>query len=173
MNVLPWLLNWPPSKRQVLLVLGVNALLLGGLVAVGAPFLAAMDTEASVESANLTLELNDEWDVPDTGNGTRTCLSVGVPPDTLRLTGSVTVANASDAGTLALSLPETGDRTMTPIAGGRERVSATFADDETLAVGDRTAVVARVLADGKPVANATTNLTVENGTYELRDCSAA
>jgi hypothetical protein len=168
------LLSWPPSKRQLLFVLAVNAFLVVGLVAAGAPLFAVVEG-TSVESVSLTARLNDADGYPDLGNDTAyACTSTGTPPDTVSVIGGVTVDVAGER-TVALSVPASGNRTTMDVEGsdGRADVFWLFDDDETLAVGEAATFRVRVLDDGTPVANATRNVTVEEGTYELSDCEPA
>lgn len=60
MNLLPWLLDWPPKRRTIVAFLLVTAVSVGTLL-VFAPLTDQLRTEnVTVETADLTVRLNDE-----------------------------------------------------------------------------------------------------------------
>lgn len=180
MNLLPWLLDWPPKPAAVGVFLLLTAFGAGTLVAFGGVTDEISGGNVTVEATDLSVTLNDEVDFPDGENGTvRTCLRVGTPGDRITVRGRVTVDVPIDAEdrldgdrtVLTVSLAHTRERTTTTIdRTGRVRTDVFWVleDDETLSVGEHATVQVRVRTDGSTVAGTTRTVTVEEGsrTYE-------
>ena len=180
MSPLPWLLDWPPSRAALAAFLLLTALSSGTVLLFGGGFDDGASETVTVESTDLTVRLNDGVDYPDATNGSvQTCVAVGTPGDSVSVLGDVTVDVPPERGlagdrhlTVAVSLGHT-DATDTGTIEGPGTVTRdvfwVFADDETLSVGDTARLQIRVRSEGETVANATREVTVENGTRSF-DC---
>jgi len=165
-NLLPWLLDWPPSRGAVVAFLLVTAFSVGSIAVFGGVVEDADTDEVTVESTELALLLNDEFDPPETNGSVATCFASGTPGDTVSLTGSVTVDAPSDRrGPLevVLSLPAADEpRTDTVEAGGGTvDVFWLFEDDESLEPGDTATLEVSVRSGGETLVETTRSLTVE------------
>lgn len=176
MNLLPWLLDWPPSRGSVVVFLLLTVFSVGTLVVFGGVTDDIARENVTVESANLSVRLNDEFEYPDVGTGTvQGCLASGTPGDRVSLTGDVTVGIPADTGSTAdssgdlsvvVSLARVAETTAAPVSGtGQVTVDIfwIFDDDETLSVGDSATVRIRVRRPDETLATATRTVTVENG----------
>lgn len=176
MNVLPWLLDWPPSPATVGLFLVVTAFSVGTLVVLGGVTDDRADGEVTVESVDLAVRLNDETDLPETGEDTvQTCLGIGVPGDSVAVLGDVTVDVPADRDrawaderrmVVVVGLDRLGETTTRVVDGtGRLRTDVFWVleDDETLAVGETATLRVRVRSAGSTLASANRTVTVEEG----------
>jgi hypothetical protein len=181
-NVLPWLLDWPPSRGAVGVFLVLTAFSAGTLLLFGGVTDQITDDNVTVESADLTVSLTDELRIPETDDsGVQTCLGSGTPGDSISVLGDVTVdipaefrQKATSDGELrvAVSLAHTTETTTQRLDGTGQRTTDVFwvlEDDETLAVGETATVEVRVHSGDKTVASTTRSATVENGTRTY-DC---
>jgi hypothetical protein len=134
----------------------------------------------TVESTELTVRLNDEGGIPDTGtDGVQTCLGVGTPGDSLSVTGHVTVDVPADSGdgapflvVVSLAHTEAVVETMVEETGtARWDVFWVLDDDETLSTGESATVTVSVRSEGSTVTNTTETVTVEadSRSYECDD----
>ena len=176
MNVLPWLLDWPPRPAAIAAFLLLSAFTAGTLVAFGGVTDEITRENVTVEATDLTVSLNDEGEFPDAGTGTvQTCLASGTPGDRISVLGDVTVGiptegyrDAAERGelTVAVSLAHTAENTTMAVTRTGRTTSDVFwmfDDDETLSVGDTASVQVRVRAAGETVADAIHSVTVEDG----------
>ena len=92
MDVLPWLLDWPPSRAAVATFLVLTAVSVGTLIAFGGVTDEITRENVTVDATDVSVRLNDEGAVPDLGEGVQTCLASGTPPDSVAVIGDVTVA---------------------------------------------------------------------------------
>jgi len=180
MNVLPWLLDWPPRPAAIVFFVVVTVFSVGTLVLFGGVPGETGSENVSIEEADVTVRLNDEQEFPDTGNGSvQTCMASGTPGDSISVLGDVvvevppeTVDGKDSEVAVVVSLNHTEEsRTMTVEDSGR-RTSDVFwvlPDDETLSVGETVGVQVNVRSDEKVLANATTPMVVQNGTRTY-DC---
>ena len=180
MNLLPWLLDWPPRPGAVGAVLLRTVFSVGTLVVFGGATAELASENVTVESVDLPVRLNDEDGLPDVGNGTvATCLGVGTPGDSISVTGDVTVDvpaggrndRRGERLLVDVNLDRTEAHTTRPVEGtGRVTASVLWLlDEETLSVGDTARLRVRVRAGGKTVASVERAVTVENGSRSY-DC---
>ncbi|NHN60268.1 MULTISPECIES: hypothetical protein [Halorussus] len=182
MNVLPWLLDWPPRPATVVAFLLLTAFSAGTLALFGGVTDEMTGENVTVEAVDLTVRLNDDGTIPDVGNGTvQTCLASGTPGDRISVLGDVTVAvpvegyeDAVDDRRLrvVVRLAPTGETVVKSVEHtGRTThdVFRVLEDDETLSVGDAARVDVRVRTDESVLADATREVTVENGSRSY-DC---
>lgn len=175
MNVLPWLLDWPPGPAAIGVFLLVTALSVGTLVVFGGVTGEMTGGNVTVESTDLSVRLNDDASFPESGTGTvQTCLGVGTPGDSISVLGDVTLDVPAGPNRLpdqsrlvvAVSLVDVGETTTEPVEGtGRvtANVFLVLDDDETLSVGETATIRVRVRAEDSTVASTTRAVTVENG----------
>ena len=166
MSLLPWLLDWPPSRGAVAAFLVVTAFSVGSLAVFGGVVDDAETENVTVESTDLALRLNDEFDPPDTNGSVQTCVASGTPGDTVSLVGSVTVDAPSDRRgglEVVLNLPGTDESRTTTVEadGGTVDVFWLFDDDETLEAGDDATLRVTVRSGGEILLETTRPLTVE------------
>lgn len=171
MNLLPWLLDWPPKGRTVVLFLVVTAASVGTLLLFAPVTEQATDGNVTVETADLTVRLNDERSLPESdGGGVQTCIASGTPGDSISVIGDVDVdvpaghdAARADELTVVVSMAHTDETTSGTVesTGGQYDVFWLFADDETLSAGDTAELRIRVRADGETVTTATRSVVVE------------
>lgn len=182
MNLLPWLLDWPPSPATVAAFVVLTVFSVGTLAMFGGVVDDGTSENVTVEEIDLTVALNDEMSFPDSENGTvQTCMASGTPGDTISAQGAVTVRIPPDSerrygddaqGTVEVSLEHTREKTTDTIEGpGRETIDVFWLldDDETLSVGDTATIQVRVRMDETTVATANQSVTVEEGTRTY-DC---
>ena len=180
MNLLPWLLDWPPSPATVAVFLVLTAFSVGTLVAFGGVTDQITDENVTVAETDLSVRLNDELDIPSTNGSVETCLASGTPGDSILVVGDLTVdAPASGTGkhspdrplAVVLGLAHTEQTTTEQVdgTGGTTDVHWVVEDDETLAIGDEATVQIRVRSGGTTVATATRAITVEEGSRSY-DC---
>lgn len=177
MNVLPWLLDWPPHPLTVVVFLLVTAFSVGTLVLFGGVVDDASTDEVTIDAVDVTVRLNDEFQFPDSENGSvQTCLATGTPGDSISILGDVTVDIPHDFDTWPLvvdvSLASIGETTTTNVdETGTQRIDVFWLvdDDETLSVGDTATLDVRVRADGETITDTTRELTVQNDTRTY-DC---
>jgi len=181
-NLLPWLLDWPPSPATIAVFVVLTTLSIGTLVVFGGAVDDGTDENVTVEEVDLTVALNDELSFPDGENGTvQTCMASGTPGDSISVLGDVVVEIPPDSGrgyaaersaTVEVSLAHTDETTTATVEGpGRETMDVFWIleDDETLSVGDTETVQVRVRIDGSRVTRATRNVTVQEGSRSY-DC---
>lgn len=177
MNVLPWLLDWPPHPLTVVVFLLLTAFSVGTLVLFGGVVDDASTDEVTIDAVDVSVRLNDEVQFPDGENGSvQTCLAVGTPGDSVSVLGDVTVdiPHAFDDWPLVVdvSLASIEDRTTTRVEEtGTQRIDVFWLvdDDETLSVGDTATLHVRVRADGETVTDTTRERIVQNDTRTY-DC---
>lgn len=179
MNLLPWLLDWPPSRSAVAVFVVLTSFSVGTLVLFSG-FTEDVTTEnVTVDAAGIDVRLNDERTIPDVGNGTvHTCLGSGTPGDHIGVYGDVTVdvpaAVQEEYGslTLVVSLAHTNETTRKSITGSGDRTTQLFwliEDRERLDVGDPATVELRVAADGTTLMDSTRSVVVTNDSRDY-DC---
>ncbi|WP_411965947.1 hypothetical protein [Haloferax sp. YSMS24] len=177
MNVLPWLLDWPPHPLSIVLFLLVTAFSVGTLVLFGGVVDDASTDEVTIDAVDVSVRLNDEVQYPDTENGSiQTCLASGTPGDSVSILGDVTVDIPHDFDTWPLvvdvRLAPIGETSTTSVdETGTQGIDIFWLveDDETLSVGDTATLQVRVRADGETITDSTRELTVQNDTRTY-DC---
>ncbi|WP_435346345.1 hypothetical protein [Haloarchaeobius sp. HRN-SO-5] len=179
MSLLPWLLRWPRRPVSLGVFLLLVAFSVGTLAAFGGLTGELASENVTVESADVTVRLNDETQFPDAGNGTvQTCLATGTPGDSIGVLGDVTldVPRDRDTGedplTVVVSLAHTEETTTATVEETGRVTSDVFwvlADDETLSVGDTARLQVDVRSDGSTVASTTETVVVGNGSRSY-DC---
>lgn len=174
MDVLPWLLDWPPRPAAVGVFLLLTAVSVGTLL-VFAPVTDDITTDTvTIESTEFTVRLNDELTIPDTDDSVQTCVGSGTPGDRLSVSGDVRVDSpAAPDGplTLVVSLGHTAAATTQRLerGGATADVRWLVEDDETLSVGETATVQIRVANGDASLASATRSVPVENGSRSY-DC---
>ena len=177
MNVLPWLLDWPPNPLTVVVFVLLTAFSVGTLILFGGVVDDAATDEVTIEAVDVSVRLNDEVQYPDTENGSvQTCLAVGTPGDRISVLGDVTVDTPHSFDDWPLfvdvTLVSIGETTTTSVdESGTQRVDVFWLvdDDETLSVGDTATLHVTVRADGEQITDTTRELTVQNDTRTY-DC---
>lgn len=178
MNVLPWLLNWPPSRGAVAAFLLLTAFSAGTLVLFGGVTDQMTQENVTVDASDVAVRLNDEQSYPDTGDGVQTCLASGTPGDSVSVQGDVVLdvpAEMDDERlTVVVSLAHTAETTTDTVEGsGREYADVfwVFEDDETLAAGENATLEVTVSTDSETVARATRSVRVEadSRTYDCEE----
>lgn len=174
MSLLPWLLDWPPSRATVAVFLLVTAFSLGTIAVLGDDIDRSEAENVTVEEIDVAVALNDEVDYPEGESGTvQTCLASGTPGDSVSVLGDVVVEIPAEEGwstgdrrlAVTVSLGHTDESTSGTVTGpGRDThdVFWVLEDDETLAVGDTETVQVRIEEAGSTVASATETVTVRN-----------
>lgn len=171
MNLLPWLLRWPPRRSAVAVFLLVTVVSAGSVLLLGGGLLASSSGNVTVEETDLTVRLNDEQSLPESENGSvQTCLASGTPGDSISVIGTVGVDvppdhRARSEGGLAVvvELVDVGETTSGSLdaAGGQYDVFWLLEDDETLSAGDSAELAIRVRSAGETVAAANESVVVE------------
>jgi hypothetical protein len=180
-NLLPWLLDWPPRPAAVVAFLLVTAFSVGTLIVLGGAVAPPSGENVAVESVDLAVRLNDADGFPSVGNGTVVaCLGAGTPRDSVSVIGDVTVevppggppGHRGERLLVDVTLDDTGERTARSIEETGRVTTGVFwilEDDETLSVGEPTRLRIRVRAEGETIAETGRTVTVENGTRTY-DC---
>ena len=175
-DILPWLLNWPPSWRMVAVFLVITTASLGTIVVLGGVTDTKSDENITVSNVDLSIRLNDDTAFPDTDGKVETCLGSGTPGDHLSVLGEITVrvppSHEGTTQTVVLELNQTWNRTVGTIEDQGDVTSDVFwlvEDDETLSVGDTTTVEIHVQERGTTVASKTVSMPIENGSRSY-DC---
>lgn len=176
MNVLPWLLDWPPSPATVVVFLLLTSFSMGTLVVFSGVTEQIAGGNVTVESANFSVRLNDEIEYPDTETGTvQRCLASGTPGDKIAVVGDMALDVPPEEGEQRLmvevSLAHTDETTTNAVEGSGQETSDVFwllDDDETLKVGDEATVQIRIHDEGATITSATQPVTVKEGsrTYD-------
>lgn len=182
MSLLPWLLEWPPSRGSIALFVVVTALSVGTIVVLGGGFVGPEAGPVTVESIDVSVTLNDEVEYPPGANGSvQTCVASGPPGDTVLVRGDVVVdVPAEDRWTtsgerpvaVTVSLAHTDEATTETVTGPGRETRAVFwllEDDESLSVNGTATVQVRVQEAGSTVANGTETVAVQEGTRHY-DC---
>jgi hypothetical protein len=178
-NLLPWLLDWPPRPAAVAAALLVTLLSVATVATAGLVLDTPDDETATVETVDLTLRLNDDVEFPDTNGTVRSCMASGTPGDSISVLGDVTVEVPPDVSqrgralTLGLTVTETGQRTAYEVDESGTVTTDVFwlaEDDETLAVGDTVRLRIELRRGDALLANATERLPVQEGDRRY-DCS--
>ncbi|WP_135661764.1 hypothetical protein [Halorhabdus rudnickae] len=182
MDVLPWLLDWPPSRGTVAVFVLLSAFSVGTLVVLGGVTDEITYDNASIESTDFTVKLNDEITMPDVGSDSMgTCLASGTPGDRITVRGNVSVQiptrndrNAAEIRRveLAVSLAHTDERTTQTLSRTGDvttDVFWVFEDDETLSVNDTATVQITLLTADSMLADRTAAVSVQNATRSY-DC---
>lgn len=179
-NLLPWLLNWPPRPAAVIAFLFVTAFSVGTLVLFAPVTDQINPDEATVEASNVSVHLNDEITMPDMENGTvATCVASGTPGDHLTVRVDILVETPMEDGggspyDIEVSIGNDSKTTTEPIQQtGRERVNVFWVvrDDESLSVGETADIHIRLREAGSVVATATRAVTVKKGRRSY-DCES-
>jgi hypothetical protein len=180
-SLLPWLLDWPPSRRSVAVFVVVTAVSVGTVVGFGGVVDRPDEGNVTVEAVDVTVALNDEVSYPEGGDGSvQTCLASGTPGDSVSVTGDVIVDVPEPDGlrpagerrlNVTVSLAHTDETTAGTVEGPGTETHDVFwilEDDESLTAGDNETIQVWVSEDGTPVANATRTVPVEEGsrTYD-------
>jgi hypothetical protein len=174
MNVLPWLLDWPPRPAAVGAFLLLTAFSVGTLL-VFAPVTDQITTDnVTVEVTDFTVRLNDDLRIPETNGSVRTCVGSGTPGDRLSVVGDVRVdspAAREDPLAVVVSLEHTSAETAQRLERGGATADVRWLaeDDETLSVGDKATVQVRVTDGDATLASAARSVPVENGSRSY-DC---
>ena len=135
---------------------------------------------ATVETDDLDLRLNDEFDPPSTNGTVQSCMASGTPGDSVSLLGDVLVTmpvdrrpdpGAADPRVVFTLAALDATRTERVDPEGTTDVSLFWIleDDETLSVGEETTLAVRVeTAEGERLLETTRSLTVREGerTYD-------
>lgn len=179
-NLLPWLLDWPPRPASIVAFLLLTAFSVGTL-ALFAPVTDQIDPDdATVETTNVSVHLNDEISMPDRESDTvATCLGSGTPGDHLTVRADILVETPLKGGSSAeyavdVSIDNGSRTTAEPVRQtGRDRVSVLWVvrDDESFAVGETAAIHVRLRESGAVVATSTRTVRVENGSRSY-DCGS-
>jgi len=182
MNLLPWLLDWPPSRGTIAVFVVLTAFSVGTLVLFGDVTDEITAENVTIESTDLTVRLNDEIDFPDVEDGSvQTCLGYGTPGDSISVLGDVTVRIPAERGrsdaradrlTLAVSHGHTAERTTQTLTRTGDVTADVFwviDDDETLSVNETARLKVSVESAESTLANSTTAVPVKKGTRTY-DC---
>jgi hypothetical protein len=179
-NLLPWLLNWPPRPAAVVAFLFVTAFSVGTLVLFAPVTDQINPDEATVEASNVSVHLNDEITMPEIENGTvATCMASGTPGDHLTVRADILVETPMEGGDdspydIEVGLGNGSMTTTEPVPQtGRERVDVFWVvrDDESLSVGDTAEVRIRLRESDSVVATSTRAVTVEKASRSY-DCES-
>lgn len=174
MSLLPWLLDWPPTRAKVAVFLLVSALSVGTIAMMGGVADDPATENVTVEDIDLTVSLNDEASYPEGANGTvQTCLASGTPGDSVSVLGDVIVdvPQSDNRGQsserqvrVTVNLTEMSETTSQRVTGTgavRSDVFWLIDDDETLAVGETVTLRVTVHVERGRVATATNTVTVQ------------
>jgi hypothetical protein len=179
-NLLPWLLDWPPRPASVLAFLLLTAFSVGTLVLFAPVTDQINPDEPTVEASNVSVHLNDEITIPDMENDTvTTCVASGTPGDHLTVRADILVETPMEGGDdspydIEVSIGDDSKTTTEPIQQtGRERVDIFWVvrDDESLTVGGTADIHVRLRESGTVVATTTRSVTVEKGRRSY-DCES-
>jgi hypothetical protein len=179
-NLLPWLLDWPPRPASIIAFLLLTAFSVGTLVLFAPVTDQINPDEATVEATNVSVHLNDDITMPDIENGTvATCIASGTPGDHLTVRADVLVETPMEGGEdsnydVEVSIGNSSKTTTEPVQQtGRERVNVFWVvrDDESLTVGETADIHIRLRESGTVVANSTRTVTVEKGSRSY-DCES-
>lgn len=180
MNLLPWLLNWPPRPASIVVFLLLTAFSVGTLILFAPITDQISPDESTVEVSNASVHLNDEIRIPDVGNGTvAKCIASGTPGDHFTVRADIVVETPLEDGddskyNVEVSVVNDTKTTTEPVQRtGRERVNVFWVvrDDEALSVGKTAEVHVRLRESGTVVANATRAVTVKKGRRSY-DCDS-
>lgn len=170
MNLLPWLLRWPPRRSAVLVFVLFTVVSAGSIVVFGGE-LTESSGNVTVEGREFTVRLNDEQSWPENeGGGVQTCLASGTPGDSLSVIGTVAVdvppdhrARSEGGLTVVVGMAHTEETTSGELdaAGGQYDVFWLLDDDETLSSGDTARIEIAVRSAGETVATVTESVPVE------------
>lgn len=177
MSLLPWLLDWPPSRGSIAVFLVVTAFSVGTIVVLGGGLVQPDDGPVTVEDVDVSVTLNDEIEYPPGANGTvQKCVASGPPGDSVLVRGAVVVdvpvedrwaASGDRQVAVTVSLAHTDETTTETVTGPGRITRDVFwllEDDETLSVNGTATVQVRVKESGSTVANATETVPVREGT---------
>lgn len=173
MNVLPWLLDWPPSRGTVAVFLLVTTASVGTLVVFGGVTDEIAAENVTVDASDVTVRLNDEMSVPDGNGSVQTCLGSGTPGDSVSVIGDVHVevpangdrAYERDELAVTVRLERVGEVATSTIEGtGRETIDvfAVQDDEGTLAVDETATLRIRASSGDSTVVDANRSVDVEN-----------
>jgi hypothetical protein len=178
MDLLPWLLNWPPRRATIAIFLLVTAFSVGTLV-LFAPVMDQINPdEATIEVTNVSIQLNDNITIPEGGNGTvQECVSSGIPGDHLAVRADISITTPMEESDdspydFDVVVLDSAQRTTESIdQTGRDQADLFWvvSDDESLSVGETAEVQFRLRKSGTVVDNVTRVVTVQNGTRSY-DC---
>lgn len=179
-NLLPWLLNWPPRPASIIAFLFLTAFSVGSLV-LFAPITDQINPdESTIEASNVSVQLNDEITMPDIENDTvATCIASGTPGDQLTVRADILVETPMEDGEdstydVEVIIGDNLQTTTEPIQQtGREQVDLlwTVRDDESLSVGSTADIRIRLRESGAIVDTATRTVTVKKATRSY-DCES-
>lgn len=180
MNLLPWLLDWPPHPASIIAFLLLTAFSVGTLVLFAPATDQINPDNATVETTKISVHLNDEISIPDIENGTvATCIANGTPGDHLTVRADILVETPMEGGensnyNVEMSIGNSSKTTTEPVQQtGQERVDVFWVvrDDEALAVGEKADIHIRLRESGAVVANSTRTVTVKKGSRSY-DCES-
>jgi hypothetical protein len=98
-NLLPWLLNWPPRPASIVVFLLLTAFSVGTLMLFAPVTDQINPDEVTVEASNVSVHLNDEITMPDAENGTvATCIASGTPGDHLSVRADLLIETPLEEG---------------------------------------------------------------------------
>lgn len=174
MNLLPWLLNWPPRPMTVVVFFLITVGSFIGLLVFGGGIDSVGYDEVSIDAADVSVLLNDEHTYPEEANGSvQTCFASGPPGDSISVRGDVdlTVPASEESLLLSVSLAHTSEEWTHRVSRAGDisvDVLWVFEDDEQLEVGETIPVEIRLSDEDTTVANRTADLVVANGsrTYD-------
>lgn len=179
-NLLSWLLDWPPRPASIIAFLLLTAFSVGTLV-LFAPITDQINPDdATVEATNVSVHLNDEITVPDIENDTvATCIASGTPGDHLTVRADILVETPMEDGedsdyVVEVSIDEGSQATTKPVQHtGRERVNVFWVvrDDESLSAGENADIHVRLRESGAVVDNTTRVIIVKKGKRSY-DCES-
>ena len=179
-NLLPRLLNWPPRPASIIAFLLLTAFSVGTLVLFAPVTDQINPDDATVETTNVSVHLNDEISMSDIENGTvATCIASGTPGDHLTVRADILVETPMEGSEnsnydVEVSIGNGSKTTTEPVQQtGRERVNVFWIvrDDESLAVGETVDIHVWLRESGAVVANSTRTVTVEKGSRSY-DCES-
>ncbi|MDG5777430.1 hypothetical protein VB773_21800 [Haloarculaceae archaeon H-GB2-1] len=180
MNLLPWLLDWPPRPASIIVFLLLTAFSVGTLVLFAPVTDQINPDDATVEATNVSVHLNDEVTMPDIENGTvETCISSGTPGDHMTVRADILVETPMEGSEdsnydVEVSIGNSSKTTTEPVQQtGRERVNVFWVvrDDESLTVDETADIHVRLRESGTVVASSTRTVTIEKGSRSY-DCES-
>jgi hypothetical protein len=179
-DLLPWLLDWPPRRATIAIFLVVTVFSVGTLVLFAPVTDQINPDEATIEVTNVSVQLNDDITIPEGDNGTvQECVSSGIPGDHLAVRADVSITTPLEESDdspydLEVVVRDSAQRTTESIEQtGREQTDLFWvvSDDESLSVGETAEMRFRLRKSGTVVDNVTRIATVQNGTRSY-DCDA-
>jgi hypothetical protein len=168
MNLLPWLLDWPPRLSVVVVVLLITVGSFVGLMVFGGGIDSVSYDEVSIDAVDVSVLLNDDHTYPDEANGSvQTCMASGTPGDSISVRGDVdlTVPPTEESLLLSVSLAHTTEEWTDRVTRAGDisvNVLWILEDDEQLDVGEMSTVQIQLRDGDSTVSNTTADIVVEN-----------